>query len=91
MPKIWDANNFRRTTAGLCLIAAPLVFGMGEVIRLSIEGDSAGLNERLENVAANPGLWQTMTILNMISVILFVPAGLGIPNQNGTKLGTQGS
>jgi hypothetical protein len=29
MLKIWDADNFRRTLAGLCLIAAPpsLLFG----------------------------------------------------------------
>ena len=32
MPKITDANNFRRTVAGLCLIAAPLVLLLGFLI-----------------------------------------------------------
>lgn len=79
MLKLNDANNFRRTVAGLCLIVAPLVLGIGEVIRLAIQGSSAGgSEEHLATVAANLGLWQTMTIINMISVILFVPAVLGI-------------
>lgn len=78
MLNIRDADNFRRTLAGLALIAAPLTFGGSDVIRLSIEGGVPEGAEQLAAVAANYGLWQAATILNMVGVILFVPAILGL-------------
>ncbi|HEX2728916.1 MAG TPA: DUF4386 family protein, partial [Rubrobacteraceae bacterium] len=78
MLKTNDANNFRRTLAGLALIAAPLAFGGSDVIRLSIEGGVGEGREQLAAIAANPGLWQVAAALNMIGVILFVPAVLGL-------------
>ncbi len=78
MLKIWDAENFRRTLAGLALIGAPLAFGGSDVIRLSIEGGVGEGGEQLAAIAANYGLWQATAILNMIGVILFVPAILGL-------------
>ena len=78
MLEINDANNFRRTLAGLCLIAAPLAFGGSDVIRLSIEGGVEEGVGQLAAIAASPGLWQVAAILNMIGVILFVPAVLGL-------------
>ncbi|MBA2691386.1 MAG: hypothetical protein H0U65_02680 [Rubrobacter sp.] len=78
MLKMNDANDFRRTLAGLCLIAAPLAFGGSDVIRLSIEGGAAEGREQLAAIAASPGLWQVAGFLNMVGVILFVPAILGL-------------
>ncbi|MGH3089440.1 MAG: hypothetical protein ACRDSJ_19285 [Rubrobacteraceae bacterium] len=78
MLKINDADNFRRTLAGVCLIAAPIAFGGSDVIRLSIEGGAAEGAEQLAAIAANSGLWQVAGFLNMVGVILFVPAILGL-------------
>lgn len=78
MLKINDADNFRRTLAGLALISAPLAFGGSDVIRLSIEGGVGEGREQLAAIAASSGLWQVAAALNMIGVILFVPAILGL-------------
>lgn len=78
MLKINDASNSRRTFAGLCLILAPLAFGGSDVIRLSIEGGAEEGAEQLAAIAASPGLWQVAAALNMVGVILFVPAILGL-------------
>lgn len=78
MLKIWDANNFRRTLAGLCLITAPLALGAAELLRISVEGDAQGTRDQFENIAASPGAWQVATVLNMLGIVLFVPAVLGL-------------
>jgi len=78
MLKIWDANNFRRTLAGLCLITAPLALGAADLIRISVEGDAQGTRDQFDNIAASPGAWQVATVLNMLGIVLFVPAVLGL-------------
>lgn len=78
MLRIGDANNFRRTLAGVALIAAPLAFGGSDVIRLSIEGGVREGAEQLAAIEASYGLWQVAAILNMVGIVLFVPAILGL-------------
>jgi len=78
MLKIWDANNFRRTLAGLCLITAPLALGAADLIRISVEGDAQGTRDQFDNIAASPSAWQVTTVLNMLGIVLFVPAVLGL-------------
>jgi hypothetical protein len=78
MLKIWDANNFRRTLAGLCLITAPLALGAADLIRMSVEGDAQGTRAQFDLIAASPGAWQVATVLNMLGIVLFVPAVLGL-------------
>jgi hypothetical protein len=78
MLKIWDANNFRRTLAGLCLITAPLALGAADLIRISVEGDAQGTRDQFDHIAASPGVWQVATVLNMLGIVLFVPAVLGL-------------
>jgi hypothetical protein len=78
MLKIWDANNFRRTLAGLCLITAPLALGAADLIRISVEGDAQGTRDQFDNIAASPSAWQVATVLNMLGIVLFVPAVLGL-------------
>ena len=93
MLKINDVNNFRRTLAGLSLIAAPLAFGGSDVIRLSIEGVVREGSEQLAAIAASPGLWTAATILNMVGVVLFVPAILALMHllrERSTVLGHVG-
>ncbi|HZY66458.1 MAG TPA: hypothetical protein VFE21_11340 [Rubrobacteraceae bacterium] len=93
MLKINDANNFRRTVAGICLILAPLAFGGSDMIRLYIEGGTEEGAEQLAAIAANSGLWQVAAILNMVGVVLFVPAILGLMHllrERSTVLGHLG-
>lgn len=93
MLKINDADNFRRTVAGLALISAPLAFGGSDVIRLYIEGGAQEGAEQLAAIAASPGLWQAAAALNMIGIILFVPAILGLMHllrERSTVLGHVG-
>lgn len=75
MLKITDANNFRRTVAGLCLIVAPLVLGAALLLHPG-EGE-AGL---VESIAGNPGLIVASSLLIIFSSVLFVPALMGILN-----------
>lgn len=89
MLKINNASNFRRTLAGLSLIAAPIAFGSADIIRLIVEGGMEG-SEQLNAIAASPGLWDAATVLNMLGLILFVPAVLGLMHllrERGTVLG----
>jgi hypothetical protein len=78
MLKITDADNFRRTLAGLCMILAPLTLGASDLIRLSVEAGDPGVREQLDLIAASPGAWQVASIANMLGIILFVPAVLGL-------------
>jgi hypothetical protein len=75
MLKINDASNFRRTVAGLCLIAAPAALGAALLIHPG-EGE-AGL---VGSIAENPGRIQAASLLIILSTVLFVPALMGILN-----------
>lgn len=75
MLKINDANNFRRTVAGLCLIAAPLLLGVALLI-----GPDQGEAGLVETIAGNPTGVEVESLLIIFSSVLFVPALVGILN-----------
>lgn len=63
------------------------------MIRLSIEGGAEEGAEQLAAIAANSGLWQVAAALDMIGIILFVPAVLGLMHllrERSTVLGHLG-
>ena len=74
MLKINDANNFRRTALGLCLIAAPLVGLMSALITPRFTG---GMGEELAAISEHTGRWLVGEALNLISFFLFMLAALG--------------
>jgi hypothetical protein len=78
MLRINDAVNFRRTLAGLALIAAPVLFGASDVLRISIPGAAGEGAAKFAAIADNIERWHTATVLNMLGVILFLPAILGL-------------
>jgi hypothetical protein len=78
MLKINDADNFRRTLAGLAMISAPIAFDGADGIRLHIEGGAQEGAGQLAAIAANSGLWQVAAVLEMLGIVLFVPAVLGL-------------
>ena len=73
MLKIWDADNFRRTLAGLCCFAAPASLMIGVLVH---PGEDAG--GLVATVAAEPGRVQATALLMMLAAALFVPALVGI-------------
>jgi hypothetical protein len=75
MLKIWDANNFRRTLAGLCLIAAPLVGLIGAFVGPQFTGS---MREEIVAISENPGGWMIGNFLTLISFFLLIPAVLGL-------------
>ncbi len=75
MLKITDANNFRRTLAGLCLITAPLVGLTATVVAPPAALD---ISERLTIVAEYPARFLAANILAVLLQILLVPALLGL-------------
>jgi hypothetical protein len=75
MLKFNGANNFRRTAAGLCLIAAPLV-GLGSA--LITPRVTGGMRDELATIAEHTGRWLLGEFLNLISFFLFMLAALAI-------------
>jgi hypothetical protein len=73
MLKIWDADNFRRTLAGLCCFAAPATLLLTLLVH---PGDGSG--GLVTTVADEPGRIQAAALLTMLSAVLFVPALVGI-------------
>ncbi len=73
MLKIWEADNFRRTLAGISLAAAPLVLGLALLLHPG-EG-AAGL---VQTAAEQPGRVEGANLLIVLSSMLFVPALVGL-------------
>lgn len=75
MLKLNDANNFRRTGAGLCLITAPLV-GLASAFITPHFTD--GIEDQRAAIAEHTGRWLVSEFLNLITFFLFMLAALGI-------------
>lgn len=75
MPKVSDAHHFRKTVAGICMIAAPLLLLAGMVVHPERETDAAG---QLAIVAGDMDQWFTAHLLLLGSIVLAVPALLGL-------------
>lgn len=68
MLKINDANNFRRTAAGLCLIAGPLVAWIGGLVPQWEESETTAAY--LQTLAESPGRAQVSAILLYFGFLL---------------------
>jgi hypothetical protein len=75
MLNIGNADNFRRTVAGMCLIAAPLVSLVSYSLELGGVNSSDGF---AESVAQSPNVWRAAALLGMLSAFLYVPAVMGL-------------
>ncbi len=85
MLKIDDADNFRRTMAGVCLILAPLALALALLVHPG-QGE-AGF---VQTMAENPGRVEAASLLVILSSVLFVPALVGLLRlmpDRGTVLG----
>lgn len=76
MLKINDANNFRRTAAGLCLIGGPLLVLIGGLVTPWEESDT--LAAYLTALAESPTRAQISAVLLYLGFLLFVPGVFGM-------------
>ena len=70
-----DPHHFRKTIAGMCMIAAPLVLLVGMVIHPERKTDEA---EQLAIVSAYLDEWFVSHLLVLAGLVLAVPAVLGL-------------
>lgn len=70
-----NAHHFRKTVAGLCMMVAPMMLLAGVVIHPERHTDAAA---QLRVVAANLDAWYLSHLLILMSVVLLVPAVLGL-------------
>lgn len=92
MLKITDADNFRRTLAGLCLIAAPLAFMVSEVTYSTFFSQESD-QQFFAAVAGKSSTWTFATLLGLLAAVLFVPAVVGmvhLTRDRGVVLGHVG-
>lgn len=71
-----NATRFRRITAGLCLIAAPILSLISDM--LQVRDPSLSIPELLDAVAANPVPNEIAFIFALAGFVLMVPAVVGI-------------
>src|SRR5919106_1264918 len=70
-----DPHHFRKTVAGMCMIAAPLLLLVGMVIHPERKTDEA---EQLAIVNANLDEWFVSHLFVLAAFVLAVPAVLGL-------------
>jgi hypothetical protein len=75
MTHISNAHHFRKMVAGFCMVAAPLLFLVAVVIHpeTGTDGDSI-----VAAAADNPDAWYLAHLLVLVSIVLAVPAVLGL-------------
>jgi hypothetical protein len=72
---ISDAHHFRKMVAGFCMVVAPIVALVGFVIHPEAKSDEAA---QIGVVAAHMDAWYLSHLLLFVSVVLAVPAALGL-------------
>lgn len=75
MLKISDAAHFRRTVAGLCLVAAPVLFAAAEILTPQPSGGAAA---QLASFAQHRDQLLAGLLCGLASSMLFVPALVGL-------------
>ena len=70
-----DPHRFRKTVAGSCMIAAPLLFLVGSIVSPSLDSDEAKL---IASAADNPDRWFASNAFVMAGFVLFLVATLGV-------------
>ena len=75
MLKISDAAHFRRVVAGLCLVAAPVLFAVAELATPQPSGSAAA---QLASFAQHRDQLVIGVLCGLASSMLFVPALFGL-------------
>ena len=75
MTGLSDAHHFRKTFAGFCMIAAPLLLLVSTVIHPETGTDASST---IAAAADSPDAWYLAHLLALVSLVLAVPAVLGL-------------
>jgi hypothetical protein len=75
MPVLSDAHHFRKMVAGVCMVLAPLFLLVGAIVHPGFKTDEA---ELLASAAGSLDAWYLAEMLFLISIVLAVPATLGL-------------
>jgi hypothetical protein len=75
MLKVSDPHHFRKMVAGACMVVAPLLLLIGMVIHPDMKTDEAA---QLAVIADNRDAWLVSHMLVLTSLVLAVPAVLGL-------------
>lgn len=70
-----NAHHFRKTVAGFCMIAAPMLLLAGAIVHPGRHTEEAAL---IAQAAANPDAWYIAHLMILMGVVLMVPAVLGL-------------
>ena len=75
MSRLSDSHHFRKTIAGMCMIVAPLLLVVGMIVHPESKTD---VGDQLAVVSANMDQWYAAHLILAISLVLAVPAVLGL-------------
>ena len=75
MRRLSDSHHFRKTIAGMCMVGAPLLLLVGMVIHPERKSD---VGDQLAVVADNMDAWFAAHLIVLVSLVLAVPAVLGL-------------
>ena len=75
MSRLSDSHHFRKTVAGVCMIGAPLLLVIGMIVHPESKSDVA---DQLAVVSSNMDAWYAAHLIIAVSLVLFVPAVLGL-------------
>ena len=75
MSRLSDSHHFRKTVAGVCMIGAPLLLLAGMIIHPESKTDVA---DQLAVISANMDEWYVAHLIVAMSLVLAVPAVLGL-------------
>ena len=70
-----DPHRFRKTVAGSCMIAAPVLFLVSSIVSPTLDSDEAKL---VASAAEHPDRWYASNLLFMLAFALFLVATLGV-------------
>jgi hypothetical protein len=72
-----STESIKRVGMGLSMILAPLLLGVGFAIHPWVEQSTSGA-ELLRVIVATSGRWDLAHVLILVSLVLFIPAVLGV-------------
>lgn len=75
MSRLSDSHHFRKTIAGMCMIGAPLLFLVGMIVHPERKSD---VGDQLAVIAGNMDAWFAAHLIVAVSLVLAVPAVLGL-------------
>jgi len=75
MSRLSDSHHFRKTVAGVCMIGAPLLLVIGMIIHPESKTD---VGDQLAVISANMDEWYAAHLILAVSLVLAVPAVLGL-------------